>query len=63
MQTADMVFRFAGAVIIGAFIGFVVAIVIKGIQRREKIPEWPILVFALIGAAFSFARQSAAGLI
>ena len=63
MQTGDMVFRFAGAILIGAFIGFVVAVAIKAVQRREKIPQWPIAVFALVGVAVSFARQSSDGLL
>jgi len=63
MQTADSIFRFAGAMIIGAFIGFVVAVVIKAVQRSDKLPEWPIAIFALIGLAISLARQSSAGLL
>ena len=63
MQTADLVFRFAGAILIGAFIGFVVAVAIKAVRRRDKVPEWPIVVFALVGVAISFARQSSDGLL
>jgi hypothetical protein len=62
MQTAEIVFRFVGAIIIWAFIGFVVAVAIKGIGRRENIPQWPIAVFALIGIAVSVTRQAAQGL-
>lgn len=61
MQTAETVFRFAGAIIIWSFIGFVAAILIKAVQRRESIPEWPIAVFALIGIGVSIARQVSAG--
>ena len=61
MQTAETVFRFAGAIIIWSFIGFVVAILMKAVQRRESIPEWPIAVFALIGIGISIARQVSAG--
>lgn len=63
MQTADSVFRFAGAIIIWAFIGFVVAVAIKAVQRSEKTPRWPTPVFVMIGLAVSFARQSSAGLL
>lgn len=61
MQTAETLFRFAGAIIIWSFIGFVAAIGIKVVQRRESIPEWPIAVFALIGIGVSVARQVSAG--
>ena len=57
MQTAETVFRFAGAIITWSFIGFVAAIEINAVQRRESIPEWPVAVFALIGIAVSIARQ------
>jgi hypothetical protein len=61
MQTAESLFRFAGAIIIWSFIGFVAAIGIKAVQRKESIPEWPIAVFALIGIGVSIARQVSAG--
>jgi hypothetical protein len=63
MQAAETVFRFAGALIIWAFIGFVIAAAIKAFQRRDKLPQWPIAVFVVIGLAVSFARQSSAGLL
>jgi len=63
MQAGESVFRFAGAIIIWAFIGFLVALAIKAVQRREKPPQWPIPVFVVIGLAVSFARQSSVGLL
>ena len=63
MQTADIVFRFIGAIILWAFIGFVIAVALKAIQHRDNIPAWPIAVFVLVGVAISVGRQSAAGLL
>lgn len=63
MQTAEIVFRFAGAILVWAFIGFVIASAMKAFQRRDKLPQWPVPVFVVIGLAVSFARQSSAGLL
>ena len=63
MQTAETVFRFAGAILIWALIGFAVAAAIKAFQQRDKLPQWPIPVCVAIGLAVSFARQSSAGLL
>lgn len=61
MQAAEVFFRVVGAIVLWAFIGFVVATAIKAFQRRDAIPAWPIAVFAVIGFAVSVARQSFAG--
>ncbi len=40
----------AGALLAGALLGFAVALAIKVIGRREKLPGWPILLFVPLAA-------------
>ncbi|MFL6733698.1 MAG: hypothetical protein ACJ8EY_03265 [Sphingomicrobium sp.] len=63
MQNADIFFRFAGAILLWAFLGFVIAVGIKVLRGQRNIPTWPIMVSAVLGIVVSIARQSAAGLL